>query len=174
MADQKDAPPPRIYVACLASYNAGTLHGAWIDAAREPEAIMADIQAMLAASPEPGAEEWAIHDYEGFGGYGVSDHEDIATVSRLALLIEQHGALFAGVLGHCGDIDEAERMMEECYQGEWDSVADYAENLTRDSHEIPDFLEYYIDWDRMARDMELGGDVFTVESSKGVHVFWNM
>ena len=27
---------PRIYVACLAAYNNGHLHGAWIDAAQEP------------------------------------------------------------------------------------------------------------------------------------------
>ena len=28
-----------IYVACLAAYNNGCLHGAWIDAAQEPEEI---------------------------------------------------------------------------------------------------------------------------------------
>jgi len=27
---------PRIYVACLASYNSGFVHGAWINAAQEP------------------------------------------------------------------------------------------------------------------------------------------
>jgi len=38
----------RIYVACLSSYNNGKLHGAWIDAYQEPEAITADVQKMLA------------------------------------------------------------------------------------------------------------------------------
>ncbi|MDT9165744.1 antirestriction protein ArdA, partial [Escherichia coli] len=60
--------PPRIYVACLAAYNNGILHGAWIDAAREPWAIYDDIRRMLRASPITDAEEWAIHDYEGFEG----------------------------------------------------------------------------------------------------------
>jgi len=56
------APSPAIYVASLADYNNGVLHGAWIDAAREPADIEADIKAMLDQSREPNAEEWAIFD----------------------------------------------------------------------------------------------------------------
>lgn len=51
---------PRIYVACLAAYNSGCLHGRWIDATT-PEEIWEQVRAMLADSPEPDAEEWAIH-----------------------------------------------------------------------------------------------------------------
>ncbi|RAN32203.1 antirestriction protein ArdA, partial [Hyphomonas pacifica] len=58
------APPPedrpRIYVACLAAYNNGCLHGRWIGATT-PDEIMEKVRAMLADSPLPGAEEWAIH-----------------------------------------------------------------------------------------------------------------
>ena len=35
-------PSSAIYVASLADYNNGVLHGAWIDAAREPAEIQAD------------------------------------------------------------------------------------------------------------------------------------
>ena len=48
---------PSIYVACLAAYNNGKLHGAWIDATQELDTILEAVQAMLAASPEPDAEE---------------------------------------------------------------------------------------------------------------------
>ncbi len=58
---------PRIYVACLAAYNAGRLHGVWIEAEQSPEDIWSEVADMLAVSPEPCAEEWAIHDHEGFG-----------------------------------------------------------------------------------------------------------
>lgn len=44
---------PRIYVACLASYNNGCLHGAWIDADQDADAIRTEIRAMLKASPYP-------------------------------------------------------------------------------------------------------------------------
>ena len=63
---------PRIYVACLSSYNAGRLHGRWIDCDQTAEEIREEIRLMLEESPEPWAEEWAIHDYEGFGGLRAS------------------------------------------------------------------------------------------------------
>ena len=53
-------PQPRIYVACLAAYNAGHLHGRWIEATT-PDEVMVEVRAMLADSPLPEAEEWAIH-----------------------------------------------------------------------------------------------------------------
>lgn len=42
---------PRIYVACLAAYNSGYLHGSWIDANQDPWGIWEETKAMLAASP---------------------------------------------------------------------------------------------------------------------------
>ena len=38
---------PRIYVACLAAYNAGRLHGEWIDADQQIDALWAEVNAML-------------------------------------------------------------------------------------------------------------------------------
>lgn len=43
----------KIYAACLASYNAGILHGAWIDATQGADGIRDDIAEMLRASPYP-------------------------------------------------------------------------------------------------------------------------
>ncbi|MCH2458263.1 MAG: antirestriction protein ArdA, partial [Henriciella sp.] len=74
---------PRIYVACLAAYNSGCLHGRWIDATT-PDEIWEQVRAMLAASPEPDAEEWAIHDYEGFEGASLSEYAAFETVCELA------------------------------------------------------------------------------------------
>ncbi len=59
----------RIYVADLAAYNNGKLHGVWINACDDLEVIQKQINEMLESSPERFAEEYAIHDYEGFGGY---------------------------------------------------------------------------------------------------------
>ena len=74
---------PRIYAACLASYNAGRLHGKWIDANQDADEIHEEIQKMLAASPIPNAEEWAIHDHEGFHGLTIHEYEDIEKVAEL-------------------------------------------------------------------------------------------
>lgn len=51
---------PRIYVACLAAYNSGMLHGEWIDADQSADELHEGVQRMLKASSQPGAEEWAI------------------------------------------------------------------------------------------------------------------
>ena len=52
----------RIYVACLAAYNNGHLHGRWIDATLGESHISRQTRAMLVASPINAAEEWAIHE----------------------------------------------------------------------------------------------------------------
>ena len=50
-----------IYVADLAAYNNGKLHGVWIDATQDLDGIQEQINQMLADSPEGFAEEYAIH-----------------------------------------------------------------------------------------------------------------
>lgn len=51
----------RIYVACLAAYNSGNLHGVWIDATADIDDIQDQINSMLESSPVEDAEEYAIH-----------------------------------------------------------------------------------------------------------------
>ncbi len=170
---------PRIYTACLASYNAGKLHGAWIDADQDADTIREAIAEMLKASPEAGAEEWAIHDHEGFGGYPISEMESIDNVARIAELIDEHGAIFGELLAHKGGtdyLDNAEETMRDGYGGEWDSLEDYAANLAEDTgalKEVPESLQRYIDFAAWGSDMEYGGDIFTIEAGGKVHVFDN-
>lgn len=164
----------RIYVACLAAYNSGILHGEWIDVSQDVGDIWDGINAMLSASPVAGAEEWAIHDYEGFGELRLSEYEGVERVQALAAFIEEHGTLGSAVLAYvCGDLEEAESAMEN-YSGCCKSLADYAQELTEETSEIPAHLASYIDYERMGHDMEINGDLFTIETSfDEVHVFWN-
>lgn len=169
---------PRIYVACLAAYNAGRLHGRWIDATQDLDGIWEEVRNMLAASPEPGAEEWAIHDYEGFGSVSLSEWEGFETVHELALFIEEHGELGAAVLENFqNDLDQARQTMEEDYAGCHKSVEHFAEELAEETGElaqVPERFRYYIDFEAMGRDMLLGGDIFTIKTGfEEVHIFWN-
>ena len=63
----------RIYVADLAAYNNGCLHGVWINPCDDLEDIQSQINEMLADSLEEDTEEYAIHDHEGFEGYPVGE-----------------------------------------------------------------------------------------------------
>lgn len=165
---------PRIYVADLAAYNNGKLHGVWIDAALELDDIQEAVAKMLKASPEGFAEEYAIHDYEGFGSYRVSEYEGLESVHEVACFIEEHEELGAELLAHFSSIDEARTAIDENYAGCYESIADFAEELTEDSVQIPHSLARYIDFNAMAYDMEVGGDIFTIELGHGeVHIFWS-
>tara|TARA_R110002110_G_scaffold415847_1_gene657766 strand:- start:25145 stop:25660 length:516 start_codon:yes stop_codon:yes gene_type:complete len=165
----------RIYVADLSAYNNGKLHGVWIDATSDMDDIWDAVNKMLKNSPEEDAEEWSIHDYEGFGEVYISEHEGFESVREKALFIEENPAIGSELLNHFGgDIDEAQKAAEECYSGCYKSLADYAEELTSDTSEVPEHLAFYIDYERMGRDMELNGDVYTIETRfDEVHVFWN-
>ena len=164
----------RIYVADLAAYNNGHLHGVWIDATQALDDIHAQIESMLAASPIEAAEEYAIHDYEGFGDYRLGEYEGIEAVHEIACFIEEHPDFGAALLAHFGDVEQARKSADEDYCGCHRSLADYAQELTEETTTIPESLACYIDYEKMARDMELNGDVFTVETGHHeTHVFWN-
>ncbi|HOP18449.1 MAG TPA: antirestriction protein ArdA [Amphiplicatus sp.] len=165
---------PRIYAACLASYNAGILHGRWIEVT-DPDEMVEAVAAMLAASPETGAEEWAIHDYEGFDGAELSEYAGLEKTCALAAFIDEHGPLAGKLVAHfCGDLDEARAAMED-YAGEYKSLEDFAYEFTEQTGvKIPESLANYIDYETMGRDFELGGDIFTIETGvEEVHIFWS-
>ena len=95
----------------------------------------------------------------------------------LSKILEATTSLTQGagdVLSHFGDnLEDAKKALEENYNGCFSSLADYAEELITDTSEVPEHLAFYIDYDRMARDMEMSGDIFTVETGyQEVHVFW--
>jgi antirestriction protein len=172
---------PRIYVASLSDYNAGRLYGRWLNAAVETDQLVEGVRAMLAASPEPIAEEWAIHDYEGFGPLRLSEYESLGIVSQVALGIAEHGPAFAHWASLIGTNDEeALSRFEDAYLGQWDRLTEYAEELLDDigvfvgiDESLPDHLQPYVtvDVEGFARDMELGGQITTSTGEDGIYIF---
>ena len=164
----------QIYVACLAAYNNGILHGEWIDATQSFGEMKDAVKSMLVASPIEDAEEYAIHDHEGFEGCSIGEFSSLETVHEFASFIEEHGEIAHDLLAHfSGCTEEASKALEDSYLGEYDSVEDYARELTESCYTIPNNLEFYIDYEAMARDMEMSGDIFTIGSGNGIAVFCN-
>ncbi|MFO8646145.1 antirestriction protein ArdA [Legionella pneumophila] len=162
---------PSIYVACLASYNNAILHGVWIDATQSEDDIMEEIWEMLDNSPEPNAEEYAIHDYEGFGSIKIHEYEGISNIVEYASFIQEHGELGLALL--CDyPVDDAQTMLEEHYQGSYDSEIDFARQLFDDcyAHQIPDSLICYFDFDAFARDLFIS-DYCWVKFGRQVYIF---
>jgi antirestriction protein len=174
-----DLPAPHIYVASLADYNDGRLHGCWLDATAEQSDLETRIQQMLARSRQPGAEEVAIHDYEGFCGLRLSEFEALPTVIRLAHGIRNHGPPFAAWAQLTGIDEASEADFRAHYLGSWSDLRafgeDFALDLGLEQHlsAVPANLRHYvhIDHEALVRDMQLGGEIATVAQDDRLDVF---
>jgi antirestriction protein len=170
---------PRIYVASLSDYANGNIHGRWIDANQDAEAIRAAIAAILAERKEPPAEKWAIHDSENFGGLRLDKNESVETVAKVASLLVEHGQRFAALVEHFGglaNLDEAKRCAESQYRGAYYTPEDYAidflEDICGDAlKKLPDLILGNIDYQAVALDLETSGDIVAVEYDGELHVF---
>ncbi len=169
---------PKIYVACLAAYNAGQLHGEWINADREAHEILADIKSMLERSPESSAEEWAVHDYEGFHSISLSEWPDIERVLTLAKLIVAHDEPFSiwyeSQDGSNFDISELEEIFLEQWQGSFESETDFAYRMLEETgqlSEIPNWAQSYFDYESYARDLHLSGEFSFTRHNCETYVF---
>ncbi len=181
---QRPRVQPRLYVASLSDYVAGRLHGEWLDADQEPDELEAAIQQMLVRSPAAqegeAAEEWAIHDYEGFFGLRLDEYEDLRTVRRVARGIVEHGEVYALFAGYASldDLDFLDAAMHDSYLGAWDSMEAFAEHVVDDMgveayiENAPDSYRRYlkVDTEQLAHDLEI--ELTVLEGSDGrVHVF---
>lgn len=159
---------PRIYVACLAAYNNGRLHGEWIDADQPADELHEAVQQMLAESPEPGAEEWAIHDFEGFAPLRLGAYESLERVAAIAAGIAEHGDAFSAWLSYDEDRDPVDTSaFEDAYRGEWSSLRTYAEDYAESTGmyaaaEKSGSPYVVVDIDMLTRDLDI--ELYTVES----------
>jgi len=115
----------------------------------------------------PSAEEYAIHDYEGFAPFNVSEYDSMEDLAQMAEILsndsdpEHHALSFLVERGL--SLDDIESKLEDVciFDG---SRSDYAEEITEQiGAEIPQYLMYYIDYDKMGRDMEINGEITELE-----------
>lgn len=170
---------PQIYVACLSAYNNGYLHGSWIDVDRGIDHVQERIKEILSTSPmakEEPCEEWAIHDYQGFGNYNVEEYNNLDVLCAIAELLKQWQDKFpedviSSLVQDFGIVDAHERM-ENDYIGEFDSDTDLAYHVVEETgflEHVPKEVLMYFDYEAFGRDLDLNGDVMSFSG----HYFWN-
>jgi antirestriction protein len=145
----------RIYVACLSAYNNGKLHGRWVDCNQDADAIAAEIEEMLKNSPEPDAEEWAIHTSDNWQGIQIGEYEDIERIAAAQMLAED-GAAFAAYCRYYGS-DATPEDFSERYIGQYESEEDFVYEQWQECGKLAQLeqagiSENYIDWEAIARD----------------------
>ena len=174
-----------IYVASLSDYNAGILHGVWIDfdTCLNVGEVWEAIRAMLAASPTAKregvpAEEWAIHDYEGFGGIEVGEYESIPALWEARELLDtlDDPDAFADWLSYearaaIPEVTESNiESFQDSYRGWYRSKEEFAEELIEEMgilSNVDELLSRYFDYEAFARDLFMS-DYYMSENG---HVF---
>lgn len=192
MADaDEDAVTPRVWVGCLHCSNSGRLHGRWFEVGTDPDALHDEVMGFFATVCETcdgyetecpecrafartfpcGGEELAVHDHEGLGDVGEAyDLPRLCAVAALAEEFDDRPAL-AYLARVDGDVERAREGLRENYAGRWESLAEWAESWAEDAGLGLEQLWPYVNWAAWGRDLELNGDVDTLEVGAAVHVF---
>lgn len=165
---------PRVWVASLADYANGDLHGAWFDATHEPALLELAAKHMLQLGHTEGAEEWGIFDYDSFAGAELGEYESFETVSRIARGIAEHGEAFAQWAGYVGsDSTEQIERFEDHFRGEWASFDAYIEDYLEETgfyrflEDVPEELRGYVSVDVAQMAQDWACDYFVAELQNG-------
>jgi antirestriction protein len=168
----------RIYAACLSSYNAGKLIGAWIDMAEvlDSEDLKARVQAAIKG------EEWAIHDHEGWYGLLKGEYPDLEKLYETHTELQQQedtcvdeNAIVAAI-ALSDEYSDFTKIMNE-YRGCFDKAGDYAYEQAEECGDlkgIPEFYRNHICWESVERELEIGCDIYvhTVNGSRYIFGQW--
>lgn len=162
----------KIYVASLDDYNAMILHGVWLTLSdfESCDELGRAVGKMLKESPhaketgEP-AEEYALHDFEGFEG--LSEWTSISeawAIYKEACEAEERG-LLEQMYAYRRCVQESATLeeIEDAYVGEYESEIDFADEYVHDNvdaDELPAIVAYHIDMEGVARDLFMDSYVF--------------
>jgi len=162
---------PIIQVACLGCYNAGKTVTLWVDADQDFLDLEENIQEVFDHCPDEDHEEWLIIDAEDFPYHLLGDYPNTEDIAELASLIAKHGDLAADVYAYWDNMNETRDALDENYLGAWDSLKEYGEHLIESAGDLPEHYWGFFDFERFAESLELGSDIYTIESGDQVHVF---
>jgi antirestriction protein len=160
----------QIWVGSLADYNAGRLHGVWINlAGKDVSSVREEIDAMLAASAEPYAEEWIVMDYDDAPG-ALGETSDLDMLVAVQQAVEEHGE--TPVRAALANYYRTEEALDALANGfmVWDDSDQIVESYL-EGYMIPDQLRYYIDHDAIWRDLRMDGTYVEADDGSIIEFF---
>jgi len=170
---QQPSAGPKAWIGCLAAYNSGRLHGAWVDL--DCEITFEDeLREIVRTSPAEDSEELWVMDHEGIPLSGECSPSEAL---RLGLLVEEvcnDRGLPIEVLSYVLDCIRGEPTasdvgdyIDDKYHGQYESEEEFVIQDHEDSGTMPagEFAPY-IDWGAMARDW-FSGEFYSVDLSGG-------
>lgn len=182
---------PRAWVGSLAAYNNGTLIGDWFDYDAIPTEAgdwvqeMAERGIVPAWADEERAERAAlaheelwVFDHEGYAPLrkGEGSPWEFREAGEFIYETLEEGELdpFAAWYSNAHQdeelTDELVEEFREQFAGRFDSEADYARELLEETGalaEVPEFLHNFIDFERYARDLRYGSEIWSAYAGEG-------
>lgn len=150
----------RVCLQNLSAYNDGRLVFEWLDLPLPEDEIEQARRRVLRAG---GGEELMLADSEGFP-FKVGEYDSLDSLNNWAEALENANdpemvAAYLANMDHGVDDDPKSVIedAEERFIGKFESRADFAEEYVGQSIDVPEALQYYIDWDRMGRDCLMDG-----------------
>ncbi len=165
---------PTIYIESLASYNAGTRWGIWIDATQDSANIQEAIDLLLECCPY-GGEDWSIHGSSNFNGLTLNSH-DLDSISEIANAIDEYGDSFLAYLASVGflsnaSVDDYQDRYYSCYDDQEDFVIEYLESCCVIYNKLPDIIKNSIDFDQIYD--QLSYDFYEQEYKGTTYLFFH-
>ena len=117
-------------------------------------------------------EGWGLEDFcelsnDGFqGSWDLDSFDSLERFAEFADRVEEHGTAYEE---RAADLGDTEFDFHDEYNGCWDSVEEFVQNLVEDCYdlELPNFV--HVDWERTARDVMM--DYSEYEGEDGTHIF---
>ena len=161
---------PGIYVADLAAYNGGDLVGKWFDLTEYGDAdeLTEAVQEQVLL---PGNEEWAIHDYEGFGPIRVGEYDQFATIMQhVENMGDEPRKYWAWIDATNGDPEDYDA---DNVNGPSESESDYADQRLESFHGSTDLQDILVHHGLSAGIAESIAEFFTQRDPESVVRDWS-
>lgn len=149
-----------------------------VAASSDTDDMQEAVNAVLASSPVPDAEEWAIHDYDDFPNMG--EYPGLEAIAEYVAMVEDNDNIEPGdmraIMADFQAVEECAQALRDNFIGIYGSFRDYADESADEmlaAHGVKDdsVLARYFDYEAFARD--LAYDMRVIECPSGVAVFYH-
>lgn len=154
---------PAVYCGTYHKYNCGSLSGMWINLSSfdNHNDFIEFCKRLHCNEEDP---ELMFQDFEGFPRCWYSEsgmsRETFDKIHAYAELDDERKDAYEAYINFVGEDYATLEKFEEHYEGKWDSCEDFAEYLYTElyGYEIPEFLQGFIDWSAVWRNLDTAGD----------------
>lgn len=162
----------KVYVGTYAKHNAGSIKGAWLDLEdySDAEEFISACLKLHSDEPDP---ELMFQDFEGFPREFYSESMIKPGLWEWLELSEDERNIWAAYQDGVNASGTAEDA-KEAFSGIADTKQAFAEQLWDDcgmTEQVPEFARSYIDFEAVARDLDLSGDYSFVRYDGQLYVF---